>query len=415
MRELRLKNRISTLIIIYVLIWPAVLMYITPLFNKPLSLIGLATNQTQLQLVVNIIVLALCIISNGRYVGRREFYSVTLILIVIFIEFMIYGSKQFTVDRLLSLLLETVPYLIFAFSISEENINYKLVWKCAVVTLFINIIYTISQVNIGRNYNYENMDFAYNLLPSVLIILYGTIIKKKIIDWILGIISVIYIIMQGTRGPIFCLVAFILLVKFKEIGLKKAFIPFVAFGGAAIAFFESSIGNTALTAFASFIESRGFNARVINQMLTNSLGDDHGRAFIQEIIIKGIHERPIFGWGMFGDRFLTQGLYDYENRYSLGAGGTYSHNIVLEMLCDYGVIIGCGLFLFILTLVIRKYMNSSEVSARLIIVLICVGFIHLFMSGSYLLEQEFFFLIGICLRKNTKHGVSYKRWIKSED
>ena len=52
-------------------------------------------------------------------------------------------------------------------------------------------------------------------------------------------------------------------------------------------------------------------------------------------------ECPLMGLGIAGDRFVL--------------GGTYSHNMFIELLADYGVVIGSFAILLILALISRVF------------------------------------------------------------
>ena len=111
--------------------------------------------------------------------------------------------------------------------------------------------------------------------------------------------------------------------------------------------------------------------------------ESNSRTVLKEKTLDAISENPVWGYGIMGDRVVL---------------GTYCHNIFLELLCDFGVVLGT---LFIVALVaiifiaIRKTWKTEYfffVSGMIIAVVV-----KLMFSNSYIVEPDFFFMLGISI------------------
>lgn len=106
-----------------------------------------------------------------------------------------------------------------------------------------------------------------------------------------------------------------------------------------------------------------------------------GREKIYDDVINGILDKPIQGIGLAGDRQII--------------GGGYAHNIFIEILANFGVILGSFIILILICLIISSLFTKENKRYNMIIIWISVGFVHLFVSGSYLIEFKFWILLGL--------------------
>ena len=91
-----------------------------------------------------------------------------------------------------------------------------------------------------------------------------------------------------------------------------------------------------------------------------------------------------FGYGLFSDRFFTEGF--------------SSHNIIIELWFSYGYYIGSILLGILLVLFIRFFLKTKDNHTKVFGLLIfTASFVKLLFSGCFILEGYLFFLIGYCL------------------
>ena len=77
-------------------------------------------------------------------------------------------------------------------------------------------------------------------------------------------------------------------------------------------------------------------------------------------------------------------------------GSCYPHNIILEVLVQYGIIIGILLIIWFAVRIVVTYICEEE-KRNALIILGCISIVHLMVSSSYLEEPMFFALMGMVL------------------
>lgn len=104
------------------------------------------------------------------------------------------------------------------------------------------------------------------------------------------------------------------------------------------------------------------------------------REIIWETTKNNIWEKPYWGWGIAGD---------------LSYMDSYPHNITLEILLHYGIFVG-SIVLFVIFFSITKSLFVTKFRNPVLLIFLCSGFGHLFLSSTYLIEYKFWILLGIC-------------------
>ena len=105
-----------------------------------------------------------------------------------------------------------------------------------------------------------------------------------------------------------------------------------------------------------------------------------------------------------GDRLLTQGFI-----YSVG--GSYAHNLLFELWSQFGIVFGSVLVVALFVIVFGRLIKEKDRHAKYFItILISLGIMKLFMSGSYLFEPYLFLLIGVCVRNRQSHSSKKMRF-----
>jgi len=140
-----------------------------------------------------------------------------------------------------------------------------------------------------------------------------------------------------------------------------------------------------LAGIAGAFAQLGVSPRVIEMLEGAQFGDGNGREEIYPLVIEAIGRGPLAGYGIGGDRVFLTPLFGVE---------MYVHNVVLEILFDFGYIAGSFVLLGLCWLVIRTLRGVDKQKRDF--GLLCLGVsIKLFMSGSYLQEPYFFMFLGV--------------------
>lgn len=193
-----------------------------------------------------------------------------------------------------------------------------------------------------------SVSFGYEVLPFALVFLYGALKHRKPVDILGTVISIAMILAGGSRGPIFCIALFLVLyvmVELKETRHKGLIITGIASAGAIVFLLYEKI----LLFVAELVSKFGLSSRFITSLVEGEIADDNGRQGIWEAAINMIAENP-FGYGAYGTRHVIY--------YKIVAG--YPHNIILEILVEFGVIIGGLLICVFIWNILRILFTKSR-------------------------------------------------------
>ncbi|WP_187427020.1 O-antigen ligase family protein [Rossellomorea marisflavi] len=195
-----------------------------------------------------------------------------------------------------------------------------------------------------------------------------------------------FIIFSGSRGAVFSLIVYIFIltmVKLKNNFLKTIYTILIIIGSYLIlANLEQIIFRTAL-----FLSSYGVDVqwleRSIRQMNSTEVGILSGRTDLYYGAIELIKQAPILGIGVG----------EYDSVY-----GIYPHNLILDLLCNFGVI-GASVFLFVIICGFYKSFNTNENVKFISLLLFSLSIPQLMFSNSFWLSNTFwmYFILSLSL------------------
>ncbi len=273
------------------------------------------------------------------------------------------------------------------------NLFFNLSVVCVLLDVFYFLYYVQSAAHIAEMaHGGYNMFAAYQILPHVIMLAWGTMKKFRIWKALVFAIGSILLVSFGTRGPLACLaffiaVYFIFFMKFKySLWVKSV----VALGGFILVLFMREIA-VWLFELVRFIN---MSPRIIEKFLSGDIGNDSGRGFLKDNLYGRLDSSdPLFGFGLFGSQ-----------RYGI----IYPHDLPLDLFFTFGYIFG-GLLLFALfAMITYAFVRTSRKTEReFLLLLVSAAVVKLFLSSSFIIEPLFFMLTGLCLQiilERRKHG-----------
>lgn len=145
----------------------------------------------------------------------------------------------------------------------------------------------------------------------------------------------------------------------------------------------------------------GIDSRTIEKLINGNLFKSNDRIMIYEYLISIILKKPVLGTGICGDRYFL------PLRFT-GTDATYAHNLFIEILVDYGLIIGSLLILLLLYIIIKFLFKEIDISRKAFFyVFFIIGFIQLMISRSWITEPNFFIFFSILLTYSTNKRIQY--------
>lgn len=300
------------------------------------------------------------------------------------------------------------------------SVDVKTVWKdiklfgCigAAMCLLLTLVYVTGKNSLHETSNYD-MTYSYALIVPALILMATFFAERKLFNLLVSFVLLLCIVKFGARGPVLCYLAggVLMLIAYLKTKLKKKEIrtEAVAKQNFGFALCVVLVGVLVVLAGIFVLKSMGIKTgiRSLDTMIVSG-GSDSGRSEFHYVpSIKHIADDSIFaGDGLFSDRqYLYEHiksvahhrLPDSESMY-----GCYCHNMLLEIVFHFGIIIGIAVFAGFVWLVIAALRRRECIW----VVCIFTGLsFALLVSGSYLTYAALWILTGLCI--NILVG---KRW-----
>lgn len=403
------KNKIKitkdTFILFMGLFYPAISNLIWRILVAVTRLVGIDFSIETFNAIVWALVIGYIILTSRNPKIRISIFAIALLFaLTTLFCFTFTDYEHFSVSVLLTLLFGTSTFFFHGAFINLKRVSHKQLYFAAIITLIVSMLYSVYLLGTKDLELEDNMDFAYKVLPSVLVIISWLFTdQRKKLAIIFTIAGTVFLLLQGTRGPLLCLAIFVCLMIYKKRGFGKLLFSISAIALAVTLLFNLTTVSLKLSEWAEKIDSSGYSSRFITMLLDGELSDANGRNSIEETLLEDIKENPFKIRGMFADRQATLGLVDHE--YSMVyENGTYAHSLWLELIYDWGVLLGGAILLLLFLATLKLVTKSDKSDGYIIMLFVCTGFIHLFLSGSYLTSTSFFFLVGLTTTNQTCNG-----------
>ena len=258
-------------------------------------------------------------------------------------------------------------------------------YSIVVVAMFIAVMLLHVFVHIAQ-LNY--MSVAYNSVFSILLLYYDSRENKKRISTILWMVGAAGILAGGCRGAALLLVALIALWELRRLfpltAGKVIGLIFVVFF--AVIFIMNF--REILTGIDEIFSKLGYSSRLLEKYFGRSKDGDlfhmDDRNKIYNAVATNI---KLFGHGVYSDRLVLD--------------GSYAHNIVLEILYQFGWILGLPLLLGLAAFVLRTLKRAKWDKGSFLHFCVFSFGVYLctkmMVSASYLTDRTLWLYLGLCL------------------
>lgn len=286
--------------------------------------------------------------------------------------------KEFQLDFLLI----SLTSFIYVYAINDYKHLIKSLYKSAFfVSIMVTIIYVVKVFLLN--------DDSYSLYLSYIII-FAVILnmdnfiynKRSFFIGILIITNVGAVLHVGSRGAILCLITYMglsLLLRSNKSFVRRILyiIPMLV-----IALFFQDI----FIKLNELLNNFGVSSRTIANLARDEVYLS-GRDILYENTINAITNNDITGIGLAGDRIIN---------------GTYSHNIILEILATFGVYLGSFLLLMLVILLINGCVLTKNKNIKTLSIIYFSYSIPMLMVSRTLWSQgEFWILLALCIKGTT--------------
>jgi len=341
------------------------------------------------------------------------FHTITFqraLLFLAWIIYCVYSARNTAMDS--DIYLNYIKYILVFGSIylllGQVTSRYSFFAKKELYRMpgILNIVGIINYVLIGYRGEGLNGDYSMelsyaNLVPALIctvILLAGDLDGRQFrsdarirgdirLFYIVNLlISYVLVFVGGARGPI---------LAFGIIAILSSIYSFIRHKNRIMIalFFTIGVAVILLLLFDYNDVVSDENNRIIRLLVNNDILNTSGREHYTAAAIKGIKENLWGGTGVFNDRVYIYNR--FHRSYAINSFGSYAHNIVLEMLLQFGIIIGTGIVVFIIFLIREAYSGLDKTKGQEFFwYIIGISIIPLLVSKSYIQTWEFYLMIG---------------------
>ena len=272
------------------------------------------------------------------------------------------------------------PFAVCVFCIDDYGCLLKRMYTSAYVLIVIAVTTLIVSVGMESKQDYGyNMSISYFLLLPLLLILHRYFERRKVIDLLFLIVSILCIVLFGARGPLLCILALFIEELFRN---RDSVSPFKAGVLLIILVLFAANWKTISTDILLWASSHGHKSRTLYLLFNHSFSHLSGRDAIYSVTLSRIAEKPIWGWGFVGGWISSS---------------EYPHSILLELPLCFGWPIGIVLDILFLVILINGFIKAKTAQGELACIF-SAAVIQLLVSGTFWTSPEFFALVLLFIK-----------------
>ncbi|WP_338449975.1 O-antigen ligase family protein [Niallia oryzisoli] len=308
--------------------------------------------------------------------------SYFIAIFVFLLHFLFFPENRIFIGEIsVSFFLMCVPAFLYSLCLNDWNVLKEMMKKTSWIVFVFGVIAGIQIVLGGAAAGTYSMSLSYYILLPAILFTDKFFDKFSLKALLCAFLSVMVILALGSRGAILCIAVFMVfnLIKTHANFHYKRILLYLAILVSIILVLVNL--ERILLSLNDFLLKFGINSRSL-RLFINEEVHLSGREKIYQDVMGKISEHPLIGIGLGGDR----------------AGGLgYSHNLFLEIGANFGVIIGGMISMVLIFFIFRTIFLKNKEKSHMVIIWLCLGFVHLMVSGSYLIEMKFWILLGLLM------------------
>lgn len=312
-------------------------------------------------------------------------YFITIFIFVLNYTFFT-NNRMYLEEVLFPVFFMSLPAFIYSLSINNLLVFKGYMKKASYIVFCFGALLGILIFTGRASAGTYSMSLSYYMLLPTIMFIDELFDKLSFIVIFLTMISLLVILALGSRGAILCILIFVVL-KFLRQNSKRTFKRILRdFSLLGIGIILFLFLNEILESIYILLLKFGINSRTLTLFLIEEVHLS-GRDSIYNDVIAKLLDNPMTGIGLVGDREVLN--------------GTYAHNFFIEVLSNFGIITGTIILVSILVLLLKGLVNKEKNVYSLIFIWVSLGFVHLMVSGSYLIDIKFWILMGLLINSST--------------
>ena len=343
-----------------------------------------------------VILIALCLQKGSRfYYG--DLLIILFVVMSVFFTWILYPDNiekyMFGREQFWATVFPLFRYFIVGLFFIPNDETIDLAGKISCLAVFVETLFVMFILRGSELQENDDMSRAYFILLNVLFVVNYAFDRRTLLGIVFAILGVMFLVSMGARGPVIIILSFVALKIFQTTQKKGYGFMFIFVTTFLVWFVNSEYWLGFLYVLRTVVDGIGLSTRVIDFTIEGeTLTYYSERDEIAELVLKKIKERPLFGWGVYGEWQFV----DWN-----------AHNIYLEILDYYGVVIGGIIILWMFVINFKAFFASKSRLVRgLVFLFACCVFVKGIFSGGFLSFYTFL-MIGYCLQICRKTNFKY--------
>lgn len=347
------------------------------------------SNTVQIVIYIRYFCLLGGLIIAYKSISNKFFLIVNIpIILIMIINSILFPDNNKYLFKTIHSFIPIIIIMLMLISIKDYKKLFQNLYYLSVVYCFIIICYLFSLISIGKLFVFGHADtymsYAYSVLPCICCFAYKVFDSnfKDIKAMVLFILSFTSICVWGCRGAVLSVICYLIILYTHKCSNEKKIHHLIIIPLFVMLMTVLLVNN--LDKLNDLTDKLGIHSRMIKKIISGN--SDSGRSKLYKKAIEEIDREPINPRGINADYRLL---------------GGYAHNIFIELIYDFGGIIGSLLTLYILFMagisILLLYKNLPI--NNLIIYLFSISFFRLLVSFSLFLDFSFWCWIILSLKK----------------
>lgn len=281
-----------------------------------------------------------------------------------------------------------IPCGVVISQISDFNNAFLLLRKYAFYGTGVMIVSLMCGYLAYWDYQY----WGVQLSPFIFILACNYVNNKKKIDLVLLLVDMALLLLGGRQSIIIIVLGMLFLYLFDNRKKSVKMLLIVSLGSVACLLLVSGVYVYFFQIINVLLNSVGIHMEALDRIASGNLFSTSTRDIIYEYSFLTIANNGPKVSGILSDRYYLRSIGQYNSWIQ------YPHNIYLEFLINFGTILGSIVSILLTWKVIRSMFLVGDNERRRIGIMICsLTMIRLFVSSSYIIEGNFFIMLGFLI------------------
>lgn len=283
--------------------------------------------------------------------------------------------------------------------IKDYSNAFKIMEKVSIVGIIILFI----SLFLGYIEMWDYQYFGVHISPFIIILFENYLLYRKKSDLFFSILGFFLILLGGRQSVIIVFITCLSLYLLENFINKKKIVIITMILILLIFFLYSNLYIEVFKVINELMKSFNIQMEALERIANGKLFDTSTRDIIYAYSVAIIGQNKNKISGLFSDRYYIRHFAQHSSWIA------YPHNFYLEMLIDFGILLGGIISIYITYKVIKTVLFQKDKNKKRVGILICLlVFIRLLVSSSFVIEGYFYMMLAFIF-SNKRHRLKLIR------